>query len=146
MTVSMRAARLPFGRHAYPGFRRRRRAFRRRVGDFRRLHRDHTTCCEGLEGSTIDLTGGDVRLTASDDGLNATDASNDDNSDGGFRPNDFEAVEGVYIAVRGSTLWVDPASGDGLDSNGGLYVTGGTVTVCARPPAATARSTTRATA
>ncbi len=31
--------------------------------------------------------------------------------------------------VRGGTLWVD-ASGDGLDSNGGLYVTGGTVTVC----------------
>ena len=31
--------------------------------------------------------------------------------------------------MRGGTLWVD-ASGDGLDSNGGLYVTGGTVTVC----------------
>ncbi len=67
MTVSMRAARLPSGG-----------TLTLASGDDG-VHSDDalvisggcieiTTCYEGLEGSTIDLTGGDVRLTASDDG------------------------------------------------------------------------------
>ena len=39
-----------------------------------------------------------------------------------------QAEEGVYLRIAGGTLYVN-ASGDGLDSNGNLYITGGEVYV-----------------
>lgn len=40
-----------------------------------------------------------------------------------------QAIEGCYIRITDGFIYVD-ASGDGLDSNGDLYVDGGTVLVC----------------
>ncbi len=86
---------------------------------------------EGLEGQTVTVTGGSIDITASDDGINA--ASPSGSTDSGTRPgmgmggamdNDSAAsvnIGGGYIAVN--------ASGDGIDSNGSLYMTGGTLLV-----------------
>ena len=90
---------------------------------------------EGLEGNTITIDGGDIKVTSSDDGLNAASGSDDstEESQGMFAngphtddPNASDSTAVVFI--NGGTLTVN-ASGDGLDSNGTLTVTGGTVYV-----------------
>ncbi len=76
---------------------------------------------EGLEAHRIDIDGGDIDIIASDDGLNA--AGGNDGSGMGW--NDmFANDENAYISITGGKLVVD-ASGDGIDSNGALTVTGG---------------------
>ena len=87
---------------------------------------DITESYEGLEGLTIDITGGDISIVASDDGLNA--AGGTDGSGAGMRGDIFAATEGAAITISGGTLHVD-ASGDGIDSNGDLFVSGGEVYV-----------------
>lgn len=53
---------------------------------------------EGLEGSTVSITAGDVSVVASDDGINSTGTS------------------GEGVRIGGGTLYVS-AGGDGIDSN-----------------------------
>lgn len=78
---------------------------------------------EGLEGTTVEISGGEIVLTASDDGVNAAGGS-DENLD----PGRLASQNSYFIRVTGGMLTVD-ADGDGLDSNGDLYLEGGTVLV-----------------
>ena len=84
---------------------------------------------EGLEGQSIEISGGDITLKASDDGLNAA-GGNDGSGMAGGRPGGdmFAADENCWILIAGGTLFVD-AAGDGIDSNGNLEITGGDITV-----------------
>ena len=71
--------------------------------------------CEGIEGVSVDISGGEITIVASNDGLNAA--------------NGTATVPGVgtsdgIIRISGGTVCIH-ASGDGLDSNGDLDVTGG---------------------
>lgn len=80
---------------------------------------------EGLEGQKVTVTGGNIDITASDDGINAASPSSSGSSVGG-RPgisdsNSLITIGGGYILVN--------ASGDGIDSNGNVAITGGTVLV-----------------
>lgn len=77
---------------------------------------------EGIEGKTILIRDGTVNITSSDDGLNASDGSGSKSSPAG--PPSTEADSSVFLRITGGTLTVD-AGGDGLDSNGNLYVEGG---------------------
>ncbi len=78
---------------------------------------------EGIEGSEIVIAGGSISLVASDDGLNA--AGGNDGSSVNGRPGQggFSSSVGK-ITISGGTLLVN-ASGDGIDSNGSITVTGG---------------------
>lgn len=82
---------------------------------------------EALEGQTIEIIGGNLDVTSSDDGLNAA-GGNDQSGFGGFggnmRPDAFASDSNSWIKIRGGILHVN-ASGDGIDSNGALYVSGG---------------------
>ena len=71
---------------------------------------------EGIEGRTVELSGGTVHVTSSDDGLNAAGESA-----GGWG---MTADESCSILISGGSLTVY-AGGDGIDSNGSLTVTGG---------------------
>ena len=83
-----------------------------------------TQSYEGLEGQRIEISGGLIDLTASDDGLNAA-GGNDQSGFGGRWGGDMFAVtENCYISIAGGRLLVN-ASGDGIDSNGHFYVSGG---------------------
>ncbi len=84
---------------------------------------DITESYEGIEGLSIDITGGAITVVASDDGLNAAGGT-DSSGFGGKGGDIFSAEEGAYIRIAGGTLYVN-ASGDGIDSNGDLYVSGG---------------------
>lgn len=80
---------------------------------------------EGIEGHSIDIKGGVITLNASDDGLNAA-GGNDESGISGFGgKNDVFANDSeAYINISGGKLIAD-ADGDGIDSNGALYVSGG---------------------
>lgn len=86
-------------------------------------------CYEGIEGLHIDISGGEISLVASDDGLNAT-GGNDGSSLGGRPGQNSFAGDGdaATISISGGVLRID-AAGDGIDSNGDLLVSGGTVYV-----------------
>ena len=83
------------------------------------------------------VSGGNITLVASDDGLNAaggTDQSGSggrDNMFGGGRPGGFggSSSSNGSIVVSGGTLYIQ-SSGDGMDANGTLTISGGHTTVC----------------
>ncbi len=92
-----------------------------------------TKSYEGLEAYDIEIKGGNIHVVSSDDGFNAAggnDSSGNSNS-GGWNPGGGWGgssstgtlnISGGYMYVR--------AEGDGLDSNGNLTISGGTVIVC----------------
>ena len=95
---------------------------------------------EGLEGLNVIVAGGEISLTATDDGLNA--AGGTDNSGMGGRGGDKFGGMGAMggpgmggtgssasITISGGSLYVN-ASGDGIDSNGTLTISGGYTVVC----------------
>lgn len=92
---------------------------------------------EGLEGLNVIVAGGEISLTARDDGLNA--AGGTDSSGMGGRGGDkFGGMggqgfgggdSGASILISGGSLYIQ-ASGDGIDSNGTLTISGGYTVVC----------------
>lgn len=87
---------------------------------------DISTCCEGLEGMTIDISGGEIALVASDDGINASDGN--EAAGQGMAAPGSGGNSNCAITISGGTIYVD-ASGDGLDSNGSITMSGGTLLV-----------------
>ena len=75
------------------------------------------TSSEGIEGASVTIDGGDITLYASDDGINAPGSS----------------FTNAVITIDGGKLNVTVGSGDtdAIDSNGDIYVTGGTITITA---------------
>ena len=87
-----------------------------------------TKSYEGLEAQNIAIKGGKINIKASDDGLNA--AGGNDGSSVGGRPGQgsFNTSSNAFITISGGEIYVN-ASGDGVDSNGNLTVSGGTTIV-----------------
>ena len=90
---------------------------------------------EGVEGDKILVTGGDIDVISSDDGFNAAGGSSGsgDNHDGfgggpGMGGVDMDADNDAYIFITGGTININ-ADGDGIDSNGCIGITGGSVYV-----------------
>ncbi len=77
------------------------------------------TGAEGLEGTYIQINGGDISVSASDDGVNAARKSS------AYTPT---------VEINGGYLTVVMGAGDtdGVDSNGDILITGGTVDVTGR--------------
>lgn len=96
---------------------------------------DVSKSCEGVEGYKILVTGGDIDVVSSDDGFNAAGGSSGsgDNHDGfgggpGMDGVDMDADSDAYILITGGTININ-ADGDGIDSNGCIGITGGSVYV-----------------
>lgn len=117
-----------------------------------------TESYEGIEGATVEINHGNIDITASDDGINAAGGTDDTTSDsaldtsegavakpsggaiekssdgavdpkqGPMGKDEFAANENNHIKINGGNLVVN-AQGDGLDSNGDLYIEGGTVNI-----------------
>ncbi len=83
-----------------------------------------TKSYEGIEGQTISISVGDISVVASDDGLNAAGGNDQSSMNGRMGQNEFAAQDGVEITISGGKLHVN-ASGDGIDSNGNVTVSGG---------------------
>lgn len=80
---------------------------------------DITESEEGLAGKTVDINGGEIKVVASDDGINsaATVATEQEK---------MQDQDGVYTRIAGGEIWIN-ARADGIDSNGDLYIDGGTL-------------------
>ena len=114
-----------------------------------------TNSYEGLEALDIKVSGGEIRIMADDDGLNAA-GGNDSSGFGGMGNDEFggpggrpggghggrpggQGGQGGFggmggssdgsIVISGGILSIN-ASGDGIDANGTLEITSGSVTVC----------------
>lgn len=74
---------------------------------------------EGLEGTYIKVNGGTISIQATDDGMNA-----------GNKSNKYTAT----IEINGGSITIDMGQGDtdAVDSNGNIYINGGTLTITAQ--------------
>ena len=92
-------------------------------------------CFEGIEAIAVELHGGEVTMYPHDDGINANG-----NVLNGFvtlpsaeaaQAGSDDAAE-TYVLVAGGSLTIvnrDAQDADGIDSNGSIYITGGTVRI-----------------
>ncbi len=76
---------------------------------------------EGIEGTWVQINGGEIAVSATGDGVNGARKSSS------FAP---------CIEIHGGTITVDmgPGDTDGIDSNGDLVITGGVISVNAQNP------------
>ena len=79
------------------------------------------TAAEGIEATQVTVGGGSISIQASDDGINAGRKSNS-------MPVRIEITGGEITVVMGA------GDTDGIDSNGDLIITGGTIDVTAQSP------------
>lgn len=78
---------------------------------------------EGLEAQYITIAEGTIDIVSSDDGLNAATGTVQNSGRGGM-----DEKEDAWIAIKGGTVTIN-ADGDGMDSNGDVEMSGGTVMV-----------------
>ncbi len=78
---------------------------------------------EGLESSVITINDGQIKLESSDDGINIV-GGNDGPADP-FAP----PAEGQWLHINGGYIVVSASGGDGVDSNGFMDMSGGTVII-----------------
>lgn len=97
---------------------------------------------EGMEATTIDINGGKITLVSSDDGINASysdkeeiagtaasasSVSSSARNKGGIQNISASAAH-TYVNITGGEITID-SQADGIDSNGSVYVSGGTVRI-----------------
>ena len=90
-----------------------------------------TRSYEGLEAMKINVSGGTTSVKASDDGVNASDGSGGGMGGFGGGGGGMQANSNCQFNVSGGFIYVN-AQGDGLDSNGNISISGGTV-LCEGP-------------
>lgn len=84
---------------------------------------------EGIEANEIEINGGDIEAVASDDGINV--AGGNDSSSVMGRPgqNNFSSdTSNTKLTINDGKIYIN-AKGDGLDSNGSIYINGGQIYV-----------------
>ncbi|MFD0590286.1 carbohydrate-binding domain-containing protein [Paenibacillus sp. GCM10027627] len=87
---------------------------------FRDGQTDIAESYEGIESPSITISGGEVRVVSSDDGVNIAAAGGE-----GGQP---VSESGNKLVISGGALSI-VSGGDGLDSNGSIDMSGGTVVV-----------------
>ncbi|MBQ6602871.1 MAG: carbohydrate-binding domain-containing protein [Eubacterium sp.] len=77
------------------------------------------SAAEGLEATWVQINDGTISITASDDGIN-----------GAYKSSAYTPT----IEINGGTITIDIGAGDtdAVDSNGNLYINGGTLDITAR--------------
>ena len=83
---------------------------------------------EGIESKVITVTGGDLSIVSSDDGVNIAGGNDSHSQNRRFGNDQFAADGDSKLIISGGRIVVD-AAGDGLDSNGSIEMSGGTVLV-----------------
>ncbi len=84
---------------------------------------------EGIEANVITINDGDISVVASDDGINIG-GGNDSSAENRPGSNTYASTadSNLKLTINGGNVYVN-ATGDGLDSNGYISMTGGNVIV-----------------
>ncbi|MBR1376290.1 MAG: carbohydrate-binding domain-containing protein [Bacilli bacterium] len=79
------------------------------------------TASEGIEATYVKINDGNITIDATDDGINA-----------GNKSNSYSTT----VEINGGNVTIKMASGDtdGIDSNGNLYINGGTINITCNSP------------
>lgn len=85
---------------------------------------------EGIESAYIEINGGTISVVSSDDGINVAGGNDSSSTNGRQGQNSFSGIQSSdrKLVINNGELIVN-ASGDGLDSNGSIYINGGNITV-----------------
>jgi len=83
---------------------------------------------EGIESAIITIKDGIVRVKSSDDGINVAGGAGDSSVSGRRGPGAFAVNENNKLYIDGGYVAID-ARGDGVDCNGRIFMTGGTLIV-----------------
>lgn len=87
---------------------------------------DITKSYEGLEAPKITISQGEVKIKSTDDGINAGAGTSTSNTP---RPGGIsDADKNCIIAINGGNIYIN-AAGDGVDSNGYVYMNDGRLIV-----------------
>lgn len=87
-----------------------------------------TQSYEGIESAMITINDGEIHLLASDDGINTAGGVDGSSTNGRPGQNDFMAAGDYPLYLNGGYIVVE-AGGDGIDVNGPIDMTGGTIIV-----------------
>ena len=87
-----------------------------------------TKSYEGIESQSITINDGTIHLVASDDGINAGGGNDGSATNGRPGENNLNSSSTCEIVINSGYTVVD-ATGDGLDANGSITITGGTTIV-----------------
>jgi hypothetical protein len=79
-----------------------------------------TKSYEGFESLSITVNSGNVNMVSTDDCFNAT---------AGTTAGGTESDDGSWVYINGGNITLNASTGDGLDSNGSVAITGGTLIV-----------------
>ncbi len=77
---------------------------------------------EGIEASSVTINGGNVNVVSSDDGINVAGGNDGSANDMPGRPG--EGNPAYFVKIAGGEIRIN-ADGDGIDTNGSLFVSGG---------------------
>ena len=91
---------------------------------------------EGIEATNVVIDSGTINIVASDDGINGA-GGNSTSTAGGRQQDHFSGSTGT-ITINGGMLTIAAAgsgSGDGMDANGDMTITGGSITFITPPGA-----------
>lgn len=83
---------------------------------------------EGIESSVINISDGNIHIIASDDGINVAGGNDGSSLNGRVGQNNFTSSGSNNLNISGGSIYVS-STGDGLDANGSIYMSGGTVIV-----------------
>lgn len=85
-----------------------------------------TEAYEGLEAANVVVSGGIIDLTTADDAINAAGGADESGAGGRFGKDQFASKGSYAIHISGGSISF-LAGGDGIDSNGTLTISGGTI-------------------
>lgn len=83
---------------------------------------------EGLEGLTVELYGANININSTDDGINTRVKADDSLSESEKEAFSARYQETAYLKLDGATVVVN-AEGDGIDSNGDVFIESGYILV-----------------
>lgn len=87
-----------------------------------------TKSYEGIESAVVNVSDGEIHVTASDDGINIAGGNDESSVNGRPGQNNFNSSGNNKLNINGGYIAVN-SNGDGLDANGSIYMTNGTVIV-----------------
>lgn len=83
---------------------------------------------EGIEAESVTVNDGNISVVASDDGFNAAGGNDSSSVNGRAGQNNFGGNSVGSLTFNGGIVYVN-STGDGLDSNNSITITGGYITV-----------------